>query len=119
MPYISGPTIWSDSFSNGVPLTARRARVFFSTRRYTPDFRAFGAQLRHARDVQAAVLRDDDRLGARQLGRDFRDHRLLLLQIKTQGLPPACCDSNGRLSGHANHGVPGIGNAVCAGRNID
>ena len=33
MPYISGPTIWSDSFSNGVPLTARRARVFFSTRR--------------------------------------------------------------------------------------
>ena len=39
-------------------------------------------------DVQAAVLRDDDRLGCRQLGRDFSDHRLLLLQIKTQGLPP-------------------------------
>ncbi len=33
MPYISGPTICSDSFSNGVPLTALRARVFFSTRR--------------------------------------------------------------------------------------
>jgi hypothetical protein len=33
MPYISGPAIWSVSFSNGVPLTARRASVFFSTRR--------------------------------------------------------------------------------------
>ena len=33
MPYISGPTSCSDSFSNGVPCTALRARVFFSTRR--------------------------------------------------------------------------------------
>ena len=33
MPYMSGPAICSDSFSNGVPLTARRASVFFSTRR--------------------------------------------------------------------------------------
>ena len=41
MPYISGPTIWSFSFSNGVPWTALRARVFFSTRRYSPDFLAF------------------------------------------------------------------------------
>ena len=31
MPYVSGPTIWSDSFSNGVPTTARRTRVFFTT----------------------------------------------------------------------------------------
>ena len=96
MPYISGPTILSASFSNGVPWTARRARVFFSTRRYSPGLPRLRAQLRDAPDVQAAVLRDDDGLGARQLGRDFRDHRLLLLQIKTQGLPPYC-DLNGDL----------------------
>ena len=47
-------------------------------------------QLCGALDVQAAVLRDDDGLGALQLGRDFGDHRLLLLQTKTQGLPPCC-----------------------------
>jgi len=35
-------------------------------------------------------------LSARQLGRDFRDHRLLLLQTKTQGLPPVY-DLNGRF----------------------
>ena len=40
MPYISGPTIFSASFSNGVPWTALRARVFLSTRRYSPDFLA-------------------------------------------------------------------------------
>jgi hypothetical protein len=33
MPYISGPDSSAVSFSNGVPWTARRARVFFSTRR--------------------------------------------------------------------------------------
>src|SRR5436853_3670134 len=30
-----------DSPANGVPSTARRARVFLRTRRYTPDLRAF------------------------------------------------------------------------------
>ena len=64
MPYISGPIICSDSFSNGVPFTARRARVFFSTRRYSPDLRAFARSSVIALDVQAAVLRDDDRLRA-------------------------------------------------------
>src|SRR6185503_8330466 len=55
-----------------------------------PGLARLRPQLRDALDVQAAVLRDDDRLGALQLGRDFRDHRLLLLQTKTQGLPPCC-----------------------------
>src|SRR5690606_32964001 len=37
---MSGPTMRSDSASNGVPATARRASVFFNTRRYTPCSRA-------------------------------------------------------------------------------
>src|SRR5439155_25596681 len=57
-----------------------------------------GAKLRDAPDVQAAILRDDDRLGCRQLGRDFRDHRLLLLQIKTQGLPPCSIEKPATLN---------------------
>src|SRR5262245_57782228 len=41
MPYTSGPFMCWDSPANGVPSTARRARVFLRTRRYTPDLRAF------------------------------------------------------------------------------
>jgi hypothetical protein len=40
-PYTSGPTNLSDSPENGVPSTARRASVFFSTRSWTPWLRAF------------------------------------------------------------------------------
>ena len=47
-----------------------------------------GAELRHARDIKAAIFRDDDGLRLRQLGPYFCDYGLLLLQIKTQGLPP-------------------------------
>src|SRR5439155_21892929 len=36
--------------------------------------------------------------GCRQLGRDFRDHRLLLLQIKTQGLPPCSIEKPATLN---------------------
>ena len=41
-----------------------------------------------AQDIKAAIFRDDDGLRLRQLGRYFCDYGLLLLQIKTQGLPP-------------------------------
>src|SRR5438067_2634286 len=53
-----------------------------------PRFPRLRPELRDAPDVQAAILRDDERLRTLQLGRNFRDHRLLLLQTKTQGLPP-------------------------------
>ncbi len=41
MPYASGPTILSASGANGVSTTARRTRVFLTTRKYTPAARAF------------------------------------------------------------------------------
>ena len=41
MPYASGPTILSASEANGVSATARRTRVFLTTRKYTPEARAF------------------------------------------------------------------------------
>src|SRR5881296_3440942 len=50
----------------------------------------FRAQLGHAAHFQTTVLSDDDRLRLRQLRGDFGDHRLLLVEIETQGLPPIC-----------------------------
>ena len=41
MPYASGPTMRSASEANGVSATARRTRVFLTTRKYTPEARAF------------------------------------------------------------------------------
>ena len=41
MPYASGPTILSASDANGVSATARRTSVFLTTRKYTPEARAF------------------------------------------------------------------------------
>ena len=45
------------------------------------------AKLRHRRHGHAAVLGHHDGLSAGDLLRDFRDYRLLLLQIETQGSP--------------------------------
>ena len=88
MPYASGPTIWSASGANGVSATARRTRVFLTTRKYTPDVRALARSC-----VIAATGRP--RFSAKTMAwapatclRDFRDYRLLLFQIETQGLPP-------------------------------
>src|SRR5712691_8422087 len=48
----------------------------------------FRAQFGHAAHFQTTVLRNDDRLGLRHLRGDFGDHRLLLVKIESQGLPP-------------------------------
>src|SRR5712692_7344959 len=80
-----------DSPANGVPSTARRARVFLRTRRYTPDLRG-----------------------------DLGDYRLLLVKIETQGLPPFCQSRpSPRLAAPTatlHSGKSCMGFAICVGR---
>ena len=87
MPYASGPTILSASVANGVSATARRTRVFLTTRKYTPEARAFARSC-----VMAATGRP--RFSTMTMAcapatclRDFRDYRLLLFQIETHSHP--------------------------------
>src|SRR5262245_36031481 len=47
------------------------------------------AELGHAAHFQTTVLGEHDRLGLRDLRRDFRDDRLLVFHAETHGLPPS------------------------------
>src|SRR5262245_47947975 len=104
MPYISGPTILSDSFSNGVPFTALRARVFFSTRRYRPDFLAFD---------RSCVTRSTSRprySATRTTCAPFS------LAATSETMPCFCSRLRPKVYLLACYGGPGIRNAVCVGQ---
>ena len=86
MPYASGPTILSASVANGVSATARRTRVFLTTRKYTPEARAFARSCVISATGMPRFSAITMACAPRDLLRDFRDYRLLLFQIETQGL---------------------------------
>src|SRR5688572_430626 len=105
MPYISGPTIRSDSFSNGVPLTALRARVFLSTRSQTPDLRAFDLSC-----VTRSTFRP-------RYSATMSDWAPCSLAATSETI--ACFCSRLRPKVYLltkDYGGPGIRNAVCVGR---
>src|SRR5713101_2333574 len=80
----------------------------------------FRAQLGHAAHFQTTVLCDDDRLRLRQLRGDFGDHRLLLVKVESQGLPPFVKSRRPKRlaapTATLHSGKSCMGCAICVGR---
>jgi hypothetical protein len=63
--------------------TARRTKVFFNTRRYTPDSRAFLRSTVRSRNLDATVFGDRDSLCVGYLCRHLSYNRFFVVQIET------------------------------------
>src|SRR6185503_19444194 len=107
MPYISGPTICSDSFSNGVPFTALRARVFFSTCRCSPDFLAFDLSCVTRSTSRPRYSATSTTCAPCSLAATSETIACFCSRLRPKVLPPFY---DGR------HGDLGIRNAVCVGQ---
>jgi len=77
-----------DSPANGVPSTARRARVFLRTRRYTPDLRAFARNSVMRPLPDHGTLRRRSTLAFASCAETSATTAFFLSKIETQGLPP-------------------------------